>query len=90
MLWVPVASALVFKATKDGVKLVSDTLRLSTGSDQTVPLRLVAMPLSMHGEERFVLLSFELLADKPVQSIGEADQRIDVAGETMARVEIRR
>lgn len=85
---VPVASALVFKATKDGIKVVSDTLRLSTGSEQTVPLRLVAMPLSLHGEERFVLLSFELLADKPARLAGDADQRIDVAGETLARVEI--
>jgi len=85
---VPVASALVFKATKDGVKLVSDTLRLSAGADQTVPLRLVAMPLCMHGDERFVLLSFELLTDKPTNAVGEPGQRIDVAGETLARVEI--
>ncbi len=85
---IPSASALVFKATKDGVKLVSDVLRISIGTDEAVALRLVAQPLRLHGEERFVLLCFERLANAPAQTNEQTAVPIDVASETMARVEI--
>ncbi len=85
---IPSASALVFKATKDGVKLMSDILHVSVGTDEDVPLRLVAQPLRLHGEERFVLLCFERLSNAPAQTSDDATAPIDVASETMARVEI--
>ena len=85
---IPSASALVFKATKDGVKLMSDILHVSVGTDKDVPLRLVAQPLRLHGEERFVLLCFERLSNAPAQTSDDTTAPIDVASETMARVEI--
>ncbi len=77
---VPVASALVFKATKGGERVVSAPLHLDDAGTDPVPLRLSAYPIQHPGDERFVLLCFEWL------HTAEPSAAIDVDGETMARM----
>lgn len=84
---VPVASALVFKASKDGKHMVSDWLEWEgqAGSPDAVHVRLSAHPVRQPSDERFVLLCFESQASP---AMGPSASAIDVGSETMARVEL--
>ena len=82
---VPVASALLFKVGKDGVRMASDLLRLPADAppgEQGV--RLAARPIHALNGERLTLLSFEALrgpSEPPAQTV-------NVNAETAARVDL--
>ena len=80
---VPVASALVFKAAKDGVRLVSDWLQWEAGAAEAVHVRLCAHPVRQASDEQFVMLCFE---QQTLPSSASAHAAIDVDSETMERV----
>lgn len=82
---VPVASALVFKAARDGGRLVSDWLPWEAGAAEAVHVRLCAHPVRQPGDEHFVLLCFER---QTLPSSTTSHVVIDVDSETMKRVEL--
>ncbi|MDZ4163469.1 MAG: chemotaxis protein CheB [Burkholderiales bacterium] len=82
---VPVASALVFKAAKDGVRLVSDWMTWEGGATDATHVRLCAHPVGQPGDEHFVLLCFE---QQQLPAHAAQSTAIDVGTETMERVEL--
>lgn len=83
---VPVASALLFKAGKDGERMVSDLLRMPDDGDADTALRLVAQPVRTGSEQKLMLLSFQIQRTVGAPAVPEAT--IDVSAETVARVDI--
>ena len=81
---VPVASALLFKARKEGQRTVSDLLRLTEHTQDDQAVRLVARPLSAVGEQQLTLLSFQT----QVQGPGQAPLVVNVDEETTARLDL--
>ena len=89
---VPVAAALLFKASKDGEALTSDTIRVPLSQKETRSVRLIARPLKMEREERFLLLCFEELAENnrsdtsstPINVAAETTERMDVLERELA------
>lgn len=82
---IPVVSALVFKCLKDKTTIYSDVFDM-TMQDQTQQLlRVCVRFMSSEGDEKFVLLSFELQ-----HNAGHHDQyqTVDVSTETAARIEV--
>lgn len=82
---IPVISALVFKCLKDKTTIYSDVFDM-TMQDQTQQLlRVCVRFMSSEGDEKFVLLSFELQ-----HNAGHHDQyqTVDVSTETAARIEV--
>jgi two-component system CheB/CheR fusion protein len=82
---VPVASALLHKATRDQCSLVSDPVEVSLQDGQRQFLRLSAHPLNMTAElqERMSLLCFQVEAARPEP--GETTS-INVGAETIERL----
>ncbi len=82
---VPVASALLYKATKEQQERVSDDLRVSLDDGSERMLRLRAKPLQPRGDEKFTLLVFEPRA----ASAADPDViPMDMNAETVARVDV--
>jgi two-component system CheB/CheR fusion protein len=80
----PVASALLYKATRDQTSLSSDHIDLVLPSGERRCLRLSAHPILVEGEERMTLLCFEiqtLATDSPIEPV-------NVDAETIARISI--
>ncbi len=83
---VPVASALLFKAGKEGQRMVSDLLRMPSDDNGPLALRLIARPLPPRGEERLLLLSFQV--QRATDAGTTPAETVNVNAETAARVEI--
>lgn len=82
---VPVVSALVFKCLKDKNTIYSDVFEV-TLLDQTLQLlRVCVRFMNNEGDEKFVLLSFEI---QQGQNASDHHQTVDVSTETAARIEI--
>jgi two-component system, chemotaxis family, CheB/CheR fusion protein len=81
----PVAAALLYKATRDRCSIVSDLLdvTLKTGEQRTI--RLSAHPLHSDSDERLTLLCFEAALNQAASAEAEP---VDVDAETMARVAV--
>ena len=90
---VPVASALLFKSTREGVRVVSDVLRLAADKTDTAEeqasarrrVRLAAWPVGEVDGERLTLLTFEEL---PGAERAESEPTVDVESETSERLEV--
>ena len=79
---VPVASALLYKAARDHVFLMSDSVDVSLINGERRSVRISVQPLEVDSEERLTLLSFHAEAPKE-----RADsESVDVDAETVARV----
>lgn len=84
---IPVASALTFKAAKEGGRVMSDWLRWAdAGRDSEQLVRLVARGLRARTDETLVLLSFETQSASPTAV--QAATSLDMAQESAARVEL--
>lgn len=81
---VPVASALLFKAAKDGKPMMSSPLQITPTEGPAVAVQLRVRPVEQAGDERFLLLSIE--AVQPA-STGRSET-VDVDLETRARMEM--
>lgn len=81
---IPVATALLFKAGREGCSVTSDRLTLQLGG-QAEHLRLSAWPVEEFEGERLTLLAFEPLRAAPS---GEALATVDVDTETTERIEV--
>ena len=81
----PVASALLYKATRDRCSIVSDVIdiRLQSGEQRTI--RLSAHPLRTEADERLTLLCFETV---PTHTSMADIEPVNVDAETMARVSV--
>lgn len=80
----PVASALLYKATRDQASLSSDHIDLVLPSGERRCLCLSAHPVLVEGEERMTLLCFEVQAlatDSPIEPV-------NVDAETIARISV--
>jgi len=77
---VPVASALLFKASRDRTCLTSDAVDIRAADGERVAVRLSAQPLD--GQEGMCLLSFQA---GPSHALTE-ESAVDVDAETMARI----
>ncbi len=82
---VPVASALLFKAGRDGRVLVSDLVPFRTDGDERQYVRLSARPLKLDSDERFTLLSFETHEPEPDSPV---TTQVNVGTDTMERMTI--
>lgn len=80
----PIASALLYKATRDQVSLSSDVVGVIFPSGEQRHLRLSAHPVLFEGEERMNLLCFETAP----RSTDLPSEPLDVDAETMARISI--
>ena len=78
---VPIASALLYKAERDRVYLMSEAINLTLVNGERCSVRLSAQPLETGNEERLTLFSFH--AESPKDSQTES---VDIDAETMARV----
>jgi len=88
---VPVASALLYKASKENATLVSDSLHVPNDEGSVDHLRLCARSLGEIGGERFVLLVFEPLEAPTAPPPGGHEtgtETINVGAATVERVEI--
>ncbi|MDQ1246441.1 MAG: two-component system, chemotaxis family, CheB/CheR fusion protein, partial [Actinomycetota bacterium] len=81
---VPIASALLFKAARDGNTIVSDGIHFTTGDDEVKFLRLSARPIQLKSDERFTLLSFE----EQLSPVIGTSVAVNVGAETMERITI--
>lgn len=79
---VPVASALVYKATRDGARVYADPLALPQADGSTTPVRLVAHPVGTGEGGRLTLLCFEQHTAEPPA----APTVVSVGAEAMARI----
>jgi two-component system, chemotaxis family, CheB/CheR fusion protein len=80
----PVASALLYKATRDRSSLSSDHIELKLPSGEKRSLRLSAHPVLLEGEERMTLLCFEPQSTAPESPV----ESVNVDAETIARISI--
>ncbi len=83
---VPVAVALVFKASREGASVTSDRLKFTTPEGEAEHLRLSAWPVEEFEGERLTLLAFEQLHAMPAST--EALSTIDLDAETAERMEV--
>ncbi|MFM8441736.1 MAG: chemotaxis protein CheB [Methylococcus sp.] len=81
---VPVALALLYKAFRDGCRIVSDLIEMKRFDGQNRKLRLSAHPVEANSEERLALLCFEDRTDRMEGHV----ESINVDAETMERVSI--
>ena len=89
---VPVAAALLFKATRENTSVTSDLVRLpqtgsgnSDRSEKALQVKLSAWPVGDVDGHRMLLLAFERVH---VNASSEAPMRIDVDTETSERLEL--
>lgn len=83
---VPVASALLFKAAKERMPIVSDYLRVRIeGQDEEQVIRLSVRPMQPRGDEQMLLLVFEPCQPSFPDS---SSTPVDIDAETAARVEV--
>ncbi|MBF0255210.1 MAG: PAS domain-containing protein, partial [Gammaproteobacteria bacterium] len=80
----PVASALLYKASRDRASLISDLLELRQINGQIQHLRLSAHPVGGPDDERLTLLCFEL---EQHQQVMDAES-LNLDAETVARLSI--
>jgi two-component system CheB/CheR fusion protein len=81
---VPVASAMLYKAGKEKELTTSDFLRLSMDDPGEITVRLAVRPTRTRGEERLMLLSFEVQRG----NAGSVASTLNVNAETIARVDV--
>lgn len=82
----PIASALLFKASKQGERMVSEPLRLSRHTEETVAIRLIVNPVKPRQQEKLYLLSFE--HDHAASRHAQPSEAINIDAETFARLEM--
>ncbi len=82
---IPIASALLYKAAKSNVTLISDLIQFQSADDSTQVIRLSARPLSLKAHENFMLLCFEKLLENSAQM---ETQSFNLDTETVERIEI--
>ena len=82
----PIASALLNKAAKSDVTLVSDVIHLTDSDNTRLLIRLSARPLFPNNTEKYLLLCFEKVSEKNVHS--DEAQSFDVSTETIERIGI--
>ena len=93
---VPVASALLFKSAREGIRVVSDLVRLAPDkpdkSDKSAAegaarrsVRLAAWPAGEVDGQRLTLLTFEEIS---TVDRGESEPTVDVESETSERLEV--
>lgn len=82
---IPIASALLHKAAKSNVTLVSDLIQFKHADDSIQLIRLSARPIPLKTHENFMLLCFEKLAETPIQT---ETQSFNIDSETVERIEI--
>ena len=82
---VPVASALLFKAARDGDALVSDHVALRDANGDQRLVRLSARPVRVATDERFTLLTIE---EQHASSDEAPRTLVNVGGDTMERMQI--
>lgn len=78
---VPVASALLYKAARDQMYLMSDTVNVELLNGERRSVRISVQPLDAETDERLSLVSFH--AEMPREAA--ATESVDVDAETMAR-----
>jgi len=83
---IPVAVAVVFKASREGTSVTSDRLRLTVAEGETEVLRLSAWPVEVNEGERMTLLVFETVHNAAPE--GDALSALDLDGETTERMEL--
>ena len=81
---VPVASALLYKVAKDGVRLVSNPVQVEAADGKHRLVSLGVRPLQGDGKERYMLLSLE--QHSADHDVGEL-QPVDVGAENSAHVD---
>ncbi|KAA6182406.1 PAS domain-containing protein [Thiohalocapsa marina] len=87
----PVASALLYKAAREGSSIVSDLLQVTLQNGEQRRLRLSAHPLRPDDEECLMLLCFEAVGSGSAADAAAglpATAAVDVNAETMARLGI--
>lgn len=82
---VPVASALLFKASKEREAMVSDLLRVTQDDGSEKVIRLSVRPMQPRGDEQMMLLAFEP-HNLPLPE--HSSIPVDVDAETMARIDV--
>ena len=80
----PIASALLYKAAREKVTLVSDLVDIKLRNGQQCRLRLSVHPIENEGGERLSLLCFEVESTRVVDAV----EAINVDAETVARIHI--
>ena len=80
---VPIASALLYKSTKDQCSLLSDPLAITLRSGEVRSVRVSSHCLKNEGVERLTMLCFEAEALLPK----DARKPVDVGVETMTRID---
>ena len=80
-----VATALLFKANRDNVSVVSDGLRLKVADDLVQHLRLSAWPAGEFEGERLTLLAFQPMDMTPASA---SQSTINLDMETTERIEV--
>jgi two-component system, chemotaxis family, CheB/CheR fusion protein len=80
----PIAAALLYKSARDQCSLVSDRVQVTLHGGARRTLRLSVHPVENAGDERLILLCFEV---DPAKSEPEVEP-VNVDAETMARVNI--
>ena len=83
---IPVASALLFKAGKEGERMVSDLLRMPSDEQGELAVRLIARPLRLRTDEKLLLLSFQI--QRNLNLPAPTQETLNVNAETVARVDI--
>ncbi|MBP8285219.1 MAG: PAS domain-containing protein [Rhodoferax sp.] len=83
---VPVAVALVFKASREGTSVISDRLKYNTPDGSVQYLRLSAWPVEDSETDRLTLLAFEQL--HATSTVPEPMTAIDLDSETAERMEV--
>ncbi|RLW62295.1 MAG: chemotaxis protein CheR [gamma proteobacterium symbiont of Stewartia floridana] len=81
---VPVASALIFKASKEKEKIASDAIRITTGEKEK-SIRILVTPIVRDGLETLLLLSF---IEKHSGDSESKPKSIDIDAETVERIEV--
>lgn len=82
---IPVVSALVFKCLKDKNTISSDVFEMTLLDQSVQLLRVCIRFMNSEGDEKFVLLSFEV---QNGQSTNDHYQTVDVSTENAARIEV--
>ena len=80
----PIASALLYKASRDRSSLISDRIEFTLPGGEIRSLRIAAHPVGDGDDERLTLLSFEQDAARIVMDV----EPVNVDSETVARLTI--
>ncbi|MES9930711.1 MAG: chemotaxis protein CheB [Candidatus Thiodiazotropha sp. 6PDIVS] len=81
---VPVASALIFKASKEKEKIASDAIRVVSGNKEKA-IRILVSPILREGLDTLLLLSF---IEKEELSETDISKSIDIDAETVERIDV--